>query len=63
MANINQEDKGELQCMDCGGSPSSEPIGFDNDPIHVALCQSCKDWADFMYEKDAKEEEEACCAK
>ena len=58
MQKINQEDKGELQCTDCGSGPSSEPIGFENEPIHVALCHYCKDWSDFMYEKDLIEQEE-----
>jgi len=50
------EDRGLLVCCDCGGSPSSEPMEDVGCNVWSALCKTCKDWADFKYEKDLEDE-------
>jgi|TARA_R100000656_G_scaffold123896_1_gene100982 hypothetical protein len=53
---IMEEDRGNLVCVICtNGSPQSEPLEDDNK--FIAMCSGCKDWGEFMYEKDMEEEE------
>tara|TARA_B100001094_G_scaffold102571_2_gene98688 strand:+ start:2152 stop:2310 length:159 start_codon:yes stop_codon:yes gene_type:complete len=46
------EDKGSLICLDCSGSPASEPVEDVGTNVWIALCSTCKDWADFKYESE-----------
>lgn len=49
-----EEDKGNLVCVICtNGSPQTEPI--EDGDIYIALCSGCKDWGEFMYEKDLED--------
>ena len=51
-----EEDRGNLVCVICtNGSPQSEPLEDDNK--FIAMCSGCKDWGEFIYEKDMEEEE------
>jgi len=49
------DDKGNLVCTDCQGGPSSEPVEDLGSNIWIALCSTCKDWADFQYENEMEE--------
>jgi len=52
----HSEDRGVLVCVICtNGSPQSEPLEDGNK--FIAMCSGCKDWGEFMYEKDMEEEE------